>query len=73
MFGKKKAKLFGNHIETDCRHCAYSSDFDGASVCKFDRCLEPDGSCSRFVYDPLKRTPVSVPALKPHSADEFKL
>lgn len=73
MFGKKKAKLFGNHIETDCRHCANSSDFDGASVCKFDRYLEPDGSCSRFVYDPLKRTPVSIPALKSHSADEFKL
>lgn len=73
MFGKKKEKLFGNHVEIECKYCVNSSDFDGASICKIGLYLEPDGSCRRFVYDPLKRTPQNLPPLKAHSADEFKL
>lgn len=72
-FGKKKNKLFGNDIETNCRYCENSSDFDGADVCKLGRYLEPDGTCKKFVYDPLKRTPINLPPLKSYNEDEFKL
>lgn len=73
MFGKQKGKFFGNNIQIECKYCTKSSDYDGASVCKLGRYLEPDGSCRHFVYDPLKRTPLNVPPLKAHSEDEFKL
>jgi hypothetical protein len=73
MIGKKKIKLFGNQIEVKCEYCTNSSDYDGASVCKLNRNLSPDGNCRRFVYDPLKRAPIHLPPLKPHDADEFKI
>lgn len=73
MFGKKKEKLFGNNIETNCKYCTNSSDFDGADVCGLGRYLQPDGSCSRFSYDPLKRSPNNLPPLKRYRADDFKL
>lgn len=73
MFRKKKKNLFGEQIEVRCEYCANSSDYDGATVCKLNRFRNPDGSCRRFAYDPLKRAPMQLPPLKPHSADEFKL
>jgi hypothetical protein len=73
MKEKKKQKLFGNQIEVKCEYCVNSSDYDGASVCKLKLCLNPDGNCRRFTYDPLKRAPAHLPPLKPHDADEFKL
>jgi len=73
MLGKKATKLFGNQVEINCEYCSNSSDYDGASVCKLNLCLKPDGGCRRFAYDPLKRAPMHLPPLKPHDADEFKL
>ncbi len=73
MIGKKKAKLFGNQIEVKCEYCINSSDFDGASVCRLHRYLLPDGTCRRFAYDPLKRSPVNLPPLRAHDSEEFKL
>jgi hypothetical protein len=73
MFGKKKSKLFGNEIEIKCEYCRNSSDYDGASICKLNRYRDPDGSCRRFAYDPLKRVPQNLPPLKSYSADEFEL
>lgn len=72
-FKKNKDKLFGNDIEINCQYCENSNDFDGADVCKLGRYLEPDGTCKKFVYDPLKRTPTKLPPLKQYSADDFKL
>lgn len=73
MFGKRKGRLFGNHVNADCRYCSNSSDFNGTSVCRLRRCLDQQGSCDRFVYDPLKRVPFTLPPLKEHDPDEFKL
>ena len=73
MFKKKKTKLFGNDVEVNCDYCINSSDFDGASLCKLGCCLNPDGSCRRFAYEPLKRAPKVLPPLKLYDADEFKL
>ncbi len=73
MFGKKKTKLFGSEIEIKCEYCQNGSDYDGASVCRLKRNRNPDGSCRRFVYDPLKRIPQNLPPLKSHDAEEFKL
>ncbi len=73
MIGKKKTKLFGNQVEVKCEYCFNSSDYDGACVCRLNRYLQPDGSCSRFKYDPLRRAPENPPPLVIHNADEFKL
>lgn len=74
MFSRKKSQdLFGKNIAVKCEYCINSSDFDGAQICKIGRYLQPDGSCPRFVYDPLKRTPRNLPPLKPHDAEEFEL
>lgn len=73
MFGRKKTKLFGNHIEVKCEYCESGSEDDGASVCKLNCTPEPDGSCPRFSYDPLKRAPKNSPVLRPHDVEEFKL
>ena len=73
MIGKKKAKLFGNHIDVKCEYCKNSSDYDGASVCKLNRSLLPDGTCPRFTYDPLRRAPQNLPPLGLHDPEEFKL
>jgi hypothetical protein len=66
LFGKKKAKLFGNGIEPDCAYCVYASEEDCAAGGKGQ-------PCERFRYDPLKRTPGTFPALKQHNPEEFKL
>lgn len=73
MFGKKKEKLFGNHVDVNCEYCSNSSECDGANICRLNRCPEPDGSCSRFSYDPLKRSPKNLPPMPKHDADEFQL
>lgn len=73
MLKKIKQKLFGNDVEIKCEYCRNSSDFDGSAACSLGRELEPDGNCRKFEYDPLKREPVSLPPLKQHDPDEFKL
>ena len=70
---KKKKALLGNHIKPDCSYCTRGSGFDGAFVCELGRCLEPDGSCRKFVYDPLRRAPQVPPALLEFDPDDFKL
>lgn len=65
MFGKKKAKLFGGEIEPDCSYCVHSSE-EGCTAGE-------NHPCARFAYDPLKRTPHSLPGLKKHDPDDFKL
>ena len=64
MFGKMK--LFGNEIEPDCALCAYAEGKD----CSLGISEKP---CGRFRYDPLKRTPETLPPLSQHSKDDFKL
>lgn len=64
MFRKKR--LFGNKIEPDCSLCYYA----GGNECGPGAEQKP---CSRFRYDPLKRTPGNLPGLGHFSKDDFKL
>ena len=73
LFHRKKKDYFGDKIETDCAYCRFGSDFDGAVVCKVGLDLEPDGSCRKFSYDPLKRKPFAPPPLREYDPDDFKL
>lgn len=66
MFGKRKARLFGNEVEPNCNYCVNFSD----GICRLDCKGLP---CGSFCYDPLKRTPDNSPALKKHDPEEFKL
>lgn len=64
MFGKKK--LFGNDVEPDCALCAHAE----GRHCSLGIAQKP---CARFRYDPLKRTPETLPPLKHFGKDDFKL
>ena len=71
MFGRKKEKLFGNEIEPRCAYCAHSTD--SGDPCRISRKPDKTGACGEFSYDPLRRSPTSVPPLKKYDPEEFKL
>ena len=73
LFHKKKKNYFDEKREADCSCCRLGSDFDGAVVCKAGLDLEPDGSCRKFSYDPLKRKPFAPPPLREYDPEDFKL
>lgn len=73
MFGKKKEPLFGDHIEIKCEYCANGRETGESDACRLNLCPELDGTCRRFTYDPLKRSPRTFPPMRPHDAEEFKL
>ena len=52
----KKKQWFGNHISPNCSYCAYG-DGETRPECTLHLFLDIDGSCPKFFYDPLKRTP----------------
>lgn len=68
-----KKKLFGGSIEPNCEYCSHSSNTNGSISCVIGHSIDSNGNCRRFAYDPLLRTPKSLPPLKKHDADEFKL
>jgi hypothetical protein len=71
MFGKKKEPLFGDHIEIKCEYCANGRE--AGEACRLNLRPEADGTCRRFAYDPLRRSPKTFPPMRPHDAEEFKL
>ncbi len=70
-----RKKLFGNHIEPNCEYCANSVESNGRQACRYRLTPGKDGSCRKFSYDPLRRTPVALPPLPAidFDEDEFKL
>ena len=52
----KRMQWFGNHISPSCSYCAYG-DGETRPECTMHLFLDIDGSCPKFFYDPLKRTP----------------
>ena len=64
----KKNLLFGKNIEKDCSYCRYNSGKDDI-ICK----NYTGDICKQYEYDPLKRTPKSLPPLKQYSTDDFSL
>ena len=72
MFGKK---LVGNEIEPKCKYCQFgeAEDSGEAVLCPKKGRREPDDSCRKFVYDPLKRTFRRPKPLQTFSAEDFEL
>ena len=69
LFRKKKKPLFGAEIEPDCSYCSHG--VDGCCALKLE--IGRDGGCARFSYDPLLRTPRSLPPLREYSEEDFQL
>ena len=73
MFIQKRKKLFGNTITPSCDYCQYVTvGNDGKKICRTG-IMSPEGSCKKYVYDPLKREPKPTPELPKFTADDFKL
>lgn len=71
LFGKSKKKLVGTNIEASCEYCGHNTGEGFQVECTLNH---SDGQCCEaFVYDPLKRTPKSLPPLMDYDEDEFKL
>ena len=71
LFSKKK--LFGNNIPKRCDYCKYcEKNSSGNPSCPYGT-KTVDDTCKRYVYDPLKREPQSMPTLPKFTADDFKL
>ena len=74
-FGMSK-KLFGSGIEPKCEYCTecvLTADKKTA-LCKRKGFTTPDGSCRKFEYDPLKRTPrAKQPPLPEFTDEDFSL
>ncbi len=69
-------KLFGSDIEPKCEYCAkcvLTADKKTA-LCERKGFTAPDGSCRKFEYDPLKRTPrAKQPPLPEFKDEDFSL
>lgn len=70
-----KHSLFGKNVAPACKYCENSrSDKTVSTVfCNKRGAVEPDFSCKKFVYAPLKRTyPAPPPPIK-YDKSEFEL
>jgi hypothetical protein len=68
-----KEKLFGDTIEPDCEYCANFTVRGEKRACKYGMDSADPSHCSRFQYDPLRRTPCCFSPLKKQNPDDFKL
>lgn len=66
-------KLFGKNIAPDCEYCLYYEKNNGGKpICRCgSRSFEK--TCGRYVYDPLKREPKTLPDIPKFTADDFKI
>lgn len=67
--------LFRKNIEPSCSYCIHGNQIDSTSVMCIKKGVVPlSGECSRFKYDPLKRTPPAPAVLSTDvSEDDFIL
>lgn len=70
-----KQKLTGKGIAPKCEYCSFGKLApDGNTVlCVKKGIVAVDGSCGKFDYDALKRTPKIPPSLPEFTAEDFKL
>ncbi len=69
-------KVFGSEIEPKCAYCAkcIKTKDNKTALCEKKGLTTPDGSCRKFVYDPMKRVPsASHPPLPEYSKAAFSL
>ena len=72
LFGLKK-KLFGSQIEINCDYCSHNTGTEEEPKCSKGLTIKEGGSCRRFAYDPLMRTPRALPPLREYDMDDFTL
>lgn len=71
-----KSKLLNkNAYEAVCRNCKNGRlSPDGENVlCVKKGIVDPDGKCRRYSYDPLKRVPRRMPAVREVNPEDFDL
>lgn len=68
-------RLFSQKAHKACRNCQYGrKTTDGEKIlCTRKGIVEPDYSCRRYCYDPLKRVPRRMPSLPDFTPEDFKL
>lgn len=68
-------RLFSKKAYPACKNCRYGRKaMDGDKIlCTRKGIVEPDFSCRKYCYDPLKRVPKRRPALPAFTAEDFKL
>lgn len=56
----RSGKYFGNTIEPSCSYCEFGRKAKHSSqiLCEKKGIVDPNFSCPKFVYSPLKRVPV---------------
>jgi hypothetical protein len=71
-----KSKLLNkNAYEAICRNCRHGrlSPEGDTVLCVKKGIVDPDGSCRRYSYDPLKRVPRKMPAVREANPEDFDL
>lgn len=71
-----KSKLLNkNAYEAICRNCKHGrlSPEGDTVLCVKKGIVDPDGSCRRYSYDPLKRVPRKMPAVREANPEDFDL
>lgn len=68
-------KLFSKGIAPKCIYCKNGKTTDGGDVilCKKTGIMQPDSSCRKFKYDPLKRKPEMLKIQTDFTAEDFRL
>ena len=63
----KENRRYEHEIERFCKFCEKASALTtpDTMLCKKHGIVDAGGCCRRFVYDPLKREPVTAPKLPP--------
>ena len=70
-----KKKLIGDNIEPKCGYCKLSQPIQDVNIvlCSRIGITSSDGSCKKFIYDPLKRKPETPPELMQYTDKDFSL
>lgn len=71
----KKKLLNKNAYESVCRNCRHGrlSPEGDTVLCLKKGIVDPDGVCRRYSYDPLKRVPKKMPAVREADPADFDL
>lgn len=67
--------LFPRRAYAACANCAHGRPSNDGShiLCIRRGIVEPDYSCRKYRYDPLRRVPRKLPKLPEYNQDEFKI
>lgn len=67
--------IFNNNIVKSCDYCRHSikSSAYPLILCKFKGPVGTENCCRKYVYDPIKRTPMQSSGLQNFNAKDFEL